>query len=591
MQRISPRGCDQISLTTSPAPARPTCRAKKSVVMTGMESPLAVLLLATLLATAPATASSESSQYCDAGNGFGEPRRGVSSEGSPPKILIKGGTVANAHGAEVADVYVEDGIIVAVEPHIEQVGDDVTILDASGKYVMPGGIDPHTHLDVDSTGVKAVDDFFSGQAAALAGGTTMHIDFVKPSNGSLIAGVEVYKKKAQKSCMDYGFHMVIHKWDEVVSREMEVMVNEKGINSFKFFMAYKGYQMVNDEVLLQGLKKCKSLGALAMVHAENGDAVFEGQNRMIELGITGPEGHALSRPPVLEGEATARAVRLAGFVNTPLYVVHVMSIDAMEEIAKARQSGQRVIGEPVVSGLVLDDSKLWDPDFITAAKKVSVLSFPYAHFFYRVIELCTWNFRYVMSPPIRSAEHGKALQAALSTGILQLVGTDHCAFNSTQKALGIDDFRKIPNGVNGIEERMHLVWDTMVESGQISVSDYVRITSTECARIFNIYPRKGAILAGSDADIIILNPNSSFEISARNHHSRSDTNIYKGRRGKGKVEVTIAGGRIVWMDGQLKVTCGSGKFVEMPPFGYLFGGMEKEDARYLSSLRAPVKRQ
>ncbi|KAF8009282.1 hypothetical protein BT93_J0316 [Corymbia citriodora subsp. variegata] len=536
----------------------------------GMESRLAVLLLATLLATTRTVTSSESSQYCDAGNGYGEPQCGFSSKGlpppPPPKILIKGGTVVNAHGAEAADVYVEDGIIVAVEPHIKRVGDDVTILDATGKYVMPGGIDPHTHLDVDSTGNKAVDDFFSGQAAALAGGTTMHIDFVKPSNGSLITGIEAYKKKAHKSCIDYGFHMVIHKWDEVVSREMEVAVNEKGINSFKFFMAYKGYQMVNDEVLLQGLKKCKSLGALAMVHAENGDAVFEGQNRMIELGITGPEGHALSRPPVLEGEATARAVRLAGFVNTPLYVVHVMSIDAMEEIAKARWSGQRVIGEPLVSGLVLDDSKLWDPDFNTAAK-------------------------YVMSPPIRSAEHGKALQAALLTGILQLVGTDHCAFNSTQKALGVDDFRKIPNGVNGIEERMHLVWDTMVESGQISVSDYVRITSTECARIFNIYPRKGAILAGSDADIIILNPNSSFEISARNHHSRSDTNIYEGRRGKGKVEVTIAGGRIAWMDGQLKVTRGSGKYIEMPPFGYLFGGMDKEDARYLSSLRAPVKRQ
>ncbi|XP_056169007.1 dihydropyrimidinase-like [Syzygium oleosum] len=540
----------------------PLAEAQKS--MTGMESRLAVLLLAILFATS-LTASSESSQYCDAGNGYGEPQCGVSSEGSPLKILIKGGTVVNAHGAEVADVYVEDGIIVAVEPYIKQVGDDVTILDATGKYVMPGGIDPHTHLDVESMGNKAVDDFFSGQAAALAGGTTMHIDFVKPLNGSLIAGIEAYQKKAKKSCMDYGFHMVIYKWDEVVSQEMEVVVNEKGINSFKFFMAYKGHQMVNDEVLLQGMKKCKSLGALAMVHAENGDAVSEGQNRMIELGITGPEGHALSRPPVLEGEATARAVRLAGFVNTPLYVVHVMSIDAMEEIAKARRSGQRVIGEPVVSGLVLDDSKLWDPDFITAAK-------------------------YVMSPPIRSAEHGKALQAALSTGILQLVGTDHCAFNSTQKALGIDDFRKIPNGVNGIEERMHLVWDTMVESGQISISDYVRITSTECARIFNIYPRKGAILAGSDADIIILNPNLSFKISARSHLSRSDTNIYEGRRGKGKVEVTIAGGRIAWMGGQLKVARGSGKYVEMPPFGYLFGGMDKEDARYLSSLRAPVKR-
>ncbi|CAL2256216.1 unnamed protein product [Prunus armeniaca] len=506
---------------------------------------------------------SESSQFCDAGIGYGESTCGVSSSSST-KLLIKGGTVVNAHEMEVADVYVEDGIIVAVRPNIK-VGDDVTVLDATGKFVMPGGIDPHTHLDFEFMGTQTIDDFFSGQAAALAGGTTMHIDFAIPVNGSLLSGLEAYEKKSKKSCMDYGFHMAITKWDEVVSKEMEIMVNEKGINSFKFFMHYKGSLMINDELLLQGFKKCKSLGALAMVHAENGDAAYEGQRRMIELGITGPEGNALSSPPVLEGEATARAIKLAGFVNTPLYVVHVMSIDAMEEISRARKSGLKVIGEPVVSGLVLNDSWLWDPDFITAAK-------------------------YVMSPPIRAAGHGKALQAALSMGTLQLVGTDHCTFNSTQKALGIDDFQKIPNGVNGIEERMHLVWDTMVESGQISVTDYVRVTSTECARIFNIYPRKGAIRAGSDADIIILNPNSSFEISAKSHHSRSDTNVYEGWRGKGKVEVTISGGRVVWLNDELKVFPGSGKYVEMRPFSYLFNGIGKADAKYLSSLKAPVKR-
>ncbi|KAL8238641.1 hypothetical protein R6Q59_015208 [Mikania micrantha] len=286
---------------------------------------------------------------------------------------------------------------------------------------------------------------------------------------------------------------------------------------------------------------------------------------MIELGITGPEGHALSRPPVLEGEATARAIRLAAFVNTPLYVVHVMSIDAMEEIARAQKSGQKVIGEPVVSGLVLDDSTLWDPDFITAAK-------------------------FVMSPPIRASGHGKALQAALSTGILKLVGTDHCTFNSTQKSIGIDDFRKIPNGVNGLEERMHLVWDTMVESGQLSVTDFVRVTSTECAKLFNIYPRKGAIRAGSDADIIIFNPNSTFHISAKSHHSKSDTNVYEGRSGKGKVEVTIAGGKIVWENEELKVVPGSGKYISMPPFNYLYHGIDKADENYFASFKAPVNR-
>lgn len=522
---------------------------------------LTLLILFAAFSLTPATATNP---FCEAGIEYGETGCQLSSSSSSSKILIKGGTVVNSHHQEIADVYVEDGIIVAVKPNLK-VGDDVVVLDATGKYVMPGGIDPHTHLDMEFMGTETIDDFFSGQAAALAGGTTMHIDFVIPVNGSLTAGLELYKQKAQKSCMDYGFHMAITKWDEVVSREMDLMVKEEGINSFKFFMAYKGSFMINDELLIEGFKKCKSLGALPMVHAENGDAVFEGQKRMLELGITGPEGHALSRPPLLEGEATARAIRLARFVNTPLYVVHVMSIDAMEEIAKARKSGQRVIGEPVVSGLVLNDSVLWDPDFSIAA-------------------------RYVMSPPIRAAGHDKALQGALSSGVLQLVGTDHCTFNSTQKAFGIDDFRKIPNGVNGLEERMHLVWDTMVGSGQISVSDYVRITSTECAKIFNIYPRKGAILPGSDADIIILNPNASFTISAKLHHYRTDTNVYEGVTGMGKVEVTIAGGKIVWKNGELKAFPGSGKFVEMPPFSYVFDGIEKADSSYLSSLQAPVKR-
>ncbi|KAD6453368.1 hypothetical protein E3N88_08073 [Mikania micrantha] len=497
------------------------------------------------------------SQICESGLGYCDSESVLSS-----KILIKGGTVVNADHLEVADVYVEDGVIVDVRPNIK-VSDEFRVVDATGKFVMPGGIDPHTHLAMEFMGAETIDSFFSGQAAALAGGTTMHIDFVIPVRGSLSKGYEAYVEKAKLSCMDYGFHMAITKWDDTVSKEMEIMVKEKGINSFKFFMAYKGALMINDELLLEGLKKCKSLGALAMVHAENGDAVFEGQKRMIELGITGPEGHALSRPPVLEGEATARAIRLAAFVNTPLYVVHVMSIDAMEEIARAQKSGQKVIGEPVVSGLVLDDSTLWDPDFITAAK-------------------------FVMSPPIRASGHGKALQAALSTGILKLVGTDHCTFNSTQKSIGIDDFRKIPNGVNGLEERMHLVWDTMVESGQLSVTDFVRVTSTECAKLFNIYPRKGAIRAGSDADIIIFNPNSTFHISAKSHHSKSDTNVYEGRSGKGKVEVTIAGGKIVWENEELKVVPGSGKYISMPPFNYLYHGIDKADENYFASFKAPL---
>ncbi|CAK9227554.1 unnamed protein product [Sphagnum jensenii] len=478
-----------------------------------------------------------------------------------PKILIKGGTVVNADHQQIADVYIEDGKIQIVAPDIKEM-EGVRVIDATGKFVMPGGIDPHTHMEMPFMGEESCDDFFSGQEAALSGGTTMHIDFALPHNGDLAEGFRLWVQKAEKSCMDYGFHMAVTKWNDKVAQDMEWLVKEKGINSFKFFMAYKGSLMVSDEELLQGFKKCKELGAVPQVHAENGDAVAEGQARIFGLGITGPEGHPLSRPPVLEGEATGRAIKLAKFVNTPLYVVHVMSIDALDEVSRARHSGQRVIGEPVVSGLALNDSKLWDPDFRTAAM-------------------------YVMSPPIRAVGHSQALQDALSTGILQLVGTDHCPFNSKQKALGKHDFRKIPNGVNGVEERMHIVWDVMVNSGKISVTDYVRITSTACAKIFNIYPQKGAVLPGSDADVIVLNPNAETKISAKTHHSRIDTNIYEGW---GKVEVTISQGRVVWENEQLTVERGSGRYIPMKPFGYLFDGLDKVDATYMSSMQAPVNR-
>ncbi|KAL2612473.1 hypothetical protein R1flu_024165 [Riccia fluitans] len=476
---------------------------------------------------------------------------------SSSKILVRGGIVVNADYQQNADVYIEDGIIKLVAPNIK-VSDDVKIIDATGKFVMPGGIDPHTHLEMPFMGTESADNFFTGQAAALAGGTTMHIDFALPIDGDLAAGYDSYVKKAEISCMDYGFHMAITTWNENVAKDMETLVKEKGINSFKFFLAYKGSLMVTDEEFLQGLKKCKELGALAQVHAENGDAVAEGQTRIFELGITGPEGHPLSRPSVLEGEATGRAIKLAHFVNTPLYVVHVMSIDALDEIARARAQGIRVVGEPVTSGLALNDSVLWDSDFQTAAK-------------------------YVMSPPIRPAGHNKALQAALANGILQLVGTDHCTFTSEQKAVGKHDFRKIPNGVNGIEERMHIIWDLMVNSGKISVKDYVRITSTACAQIFNIYPQKGAILAGSDADIIILNPSRSTTISSKTHHSTIDTNIYEGWSMKGNIEVTISQGKVVWANGQLFVERGAGRYIPLSPFGPLFDGLDKLDAARIHS--------
>ncbi|EFJ48385.1 hypothetical protein VOLCADRAFT_60577, partial [Volvox carteri f. nagariensis] len=429
----------------------------------------------------------------------------------------------------------------------------VTVLNATGMFVMPGGIDPHTHLDMPFMGSVTADDFFSGQAAALAGGTTMHIDFALPVNHDIMAGYELWKEKASRSCMDYGFHMAITRWDEQVSRDMEALVHE-GINSFKFFMAYKNVLQVTDSELVAGLQRCRELGALPMVHAENGDMIAWLQSRLLSEGIRGPEGHAMSRPAALEGEATGRAVRLAGVVGVPLYVVHVMSIDAMEEIARARRAGQRVVGEPVSSGLALDESPMWDTNFTRAAA-------------------------FVMSPPIRSAEHGPALKKALASGVLQLVATDHAVFNSTQKAAGRNDFTRIPNGVNGIEERMHVTWQEMVVSGLSTPSDFVRMTSTAAAQIYNLYPRKGRVAAGSDADVILLDPRITHTLGVGSHHSRMDTNVYEGKQIQGKVVTTISRGRLVWHNGQLLgVRPGTGRFVPMPPFGPLF---EVREAQHL----------
>ncbi|CAI5535549.1 unnamed protein product [Closterium sp. Naga37s-1] len=469
---------------------------------------------------------------------------------------------------------------------------------------LSGGIDPHTHLAMPFMGTESCDDFYSGQAAALAGGTTFHIDYVlgaTPAAGEdLLRILAEYEGKARgNAVMDYGFHMGVTRWSEAVARDMEEVVR-RGINSFKFFMAYKGALQVDDQQLLDGFTHCKQLGAIPQVHAENGDAVVWGQQHIFDLGITGPEGHPLSRPPEVEEEATGRAIRLANVVGVPLYVAHVMSSGAAREVAEARRRGQRVVGEPVVSGIALNDSHLWSPDFKHTAQ-------------------------FVMSPPIRSAEHVAAVKAALATGTLQLVATDHCPFNSSQKAKGRHDFRLIPNGVNGIEERMHITWDVMVNSGLMSPSDYVRITSTECARIFNLYPQKGVVAEGSDADVIVLNPRGSTTISAATHHSRIDTNVYEGwrmqvsvvnggdARGDSKgttisaashhsridtnvyegwhiqsnIEVT---GRVVWQHGRLNVTRGAGRFVPMRPFGPLFHGIQARDAARLHSYHAPVRR-
>jgi len=306
------------------------------------------------------------------------------------------------------------------------------------------------------------------------------------------------------------------------------------------FLAYKGVFQIDDSEIYQVMNHCKKIGCLPMVHAENGNLVVEGQKKMISLGILGPEGHPQSRPSAVESEATHRAITIAGQIGVPLYVVHVMSKDAMEEIRRGREKGQIIYGEPILSGLALDDSWYYHKD-----KEVAM--------------------RYVMSPPIRSKEDQKALRFGLKSGVLNLVGTDHCTFTQKQKLMGLNDFTKIPNGVNGVEDRMNVLWSDLVNENDIlSPKDYVRVTSTKAAQIFNIYPRKGAILEGSDADVIILDPNKNKTISAKTHHQNLDYNVYEGKKIKGVVITTISRGVVVWENDKLSVEKGAGRFVECP---------------------------
>jgi len=485
----------------------------------------------------------------------------------PQPLLIKGGTVVNADRAFRADVVMEGGVITAVAPSLEAPA-GARVLDAAGLLVMPGGIDPHTHLSMPFGGTVACDDFYSGQSSALAGGTTMHIDFALPVEGSLAKGLEEWRRKAALAVMDYGFHMAVTSWTDQVAADMGALAAD-GINSFKFFMAYKGVFQVDDLQLLRGFQRCKELGALPQVHAEHGDAVALAQQQTFDAGITGPEGHAISRPAVLEGEATGRAIKLAAWVGVPLYVVHVMSKEALGEVARARAAGQRVFGEAVASGVALTDQGLWDPDFDRAA-------------------------RFVMSPPIRGAGTASALKGALAGGLLSAVATDHAVFNRTQKRLGRGDFRKIPNGVNGIEERLHVVWQELVLPGLITPSKFVELVSTSIAQTFGIYPRKGTIAVDSDADVILFDPKARHVISAKTHLSRIDTNIYEGKEIEGKVVVTISQGNVVWEGGRLSVVAGSGRFVRMPLFPPMFEGQDRRDATWLAENfpygETPVRR-
>lgn len=410
--------------------------------------------------------------------------------------------------------------------------------------MLPGGIDTHTHLNTSFMGCQSADDFYTGTRAALAGGTTTILDIVIPEKGtSLIEAFKKWRSWADGvACCDYALRVAVPEFIAgKTDVEMETLVKEHGVNSFKCFMAYKDCLMLRDEDLLKVFQKCRDLGALPIVHAENGDIIDFNIKKLKSLGITGPEGHLQSRPEEVEAEATNRAVVLANQVNCPVYIVHVMSRSAADVIANARSRGCVVFGEPITAGLGTDGS----------------------HYFNRC-----WRHAaaHVLSPPLRPDKHtAEHLVNMLAAGQLQTTGSDHCTFNSELKANGTKDFSKIPNGVNGVEERLMILWEKGVKTGKLNVKQFVAATSTNAAKIFNLYPRKGRLAKGSDADIIIWG-NKAHIIKAETHHSNVDFNIFEGMQVSGVPLFVITNGKVVLDESGLHVTQGTGRYLPCAPF-------------------------
>ncbi|MEM7544236.1 MAG: dihydropyrimidinase [Pseudomonadota bacterium] len=448
--------------------------------------------------------------------------------------IIKNGTIVTADLTYKADVAVDGGKITEIGPDLK--GDET--LDATGCYVMPGGIDPHTHLEMPFMGTYSSDNFDSGTRAALAGGTTMVIDFALPNpEESLLAALDRWHNKSTIAHCDYAFHMAITWWGEQVFNEMQTVVQDKGITSFKHFLAYKGALMVNDDELFASFNRCAELGALPMVHAENGDIVADMTAKLLAEGNNGPEGHAYSRPPQVEGEATNRAIMIADMAGVPLYVVHTSCEESHEAIRRALQNGKRVYGEPLIQHLTLDESEYFNKDWDHAARRV-------------------------MSPPFRNKQHQDSLWAGLAAGTLQVVATDHCAFTTEQKRYGVGDFSKIPNGTGGLEDRMPMLWTYGVATGRITMNEFVAVTSTNIAKIMNLYPKKGAVLVGADADLVVWDPEKSKTITAGTQQSAIDYNVFEGKEVTGLPRYTLTRGRVAVEDGTLKPKEGHGEFVK-----------------------------
>jgi len=455
-------------------------------------------------------------------------------------LVIRGGTVVNAGERFEADVKVEGRTITAIGSDLPKASGD-TVIDAAGRLVLPGFIDPHVHMELPFMGTVSADDFETGTASGIAGGTTCIIDFCIPAPGvSLLDGLKTWRERAAKATTDYSFHMAITGWGERTADEMRAVVRDHGITSFKVFMAYKGAIMVDDHALYQVMKVAAETGAVVTVHAENGDVVWNLQRELVAKGLTGPEYHPVSRPSAVEGEATERALTMARLHDAAAYIVHMTCRESMQALERAKLAGQRCYGETCPQYLLLDDKVFDAPDFGGSA--------------------------YVMSPPIRPRNlgHHESLWSGLTNGMLDSVGTDHCPFTHEQKKMGAKDFTKIPNGAAGIEDRLAILYTNGVVGGRFSLERLVELGSTAPARIFGL-PKKGTVAVGMDADLVIFDPDAKGVRSARTHFSKADRSIFEGFDVRGKVERTIVGGRVAFENGKLMAERGSGRFLARKP--------------------------
>jgi dihydropyrimidinase len=449
-------------------------------------------------------------------------------------LLIVGGTLVTAEGSRRGDVRVQAGRIVESGERLESAGEEV--LDATDLLAFPGCVDPHVHMELPVAGTVSSDDFESGTAAGLAGGTTTIVDFVHPERGeSFFDALAARKEEAAKSVADYGLHMAVTWWGDESAGWMADCV-AAGVPSFKIYMAYKATVGLGEEDLESVMRTAAGLDSLLLVHAEIGDEIELLRDRFAGEGKTEPRYHALSRPTALEGKATAKAAAMAGAAGARLYVVHVTCRESIEAIAEARAAGWRVTGETCPQYLLLDDAVYDQPDFEGAA--------------------------YVIAPPIRPVGHQEALWSALEAGTLEIVATDHCPFTMEQKRLGRDDFRLIPGGAAGIEHRPALLYTHGVAGGVLSVERFVDLLSTTPAKRFGLYPRKGSLDVGADADLVLWDPAATATISAATDHHHCDRSIYEGLEVRGTPATVIAGGQVRYRNGDLDVERGAGRFLE-----------------------------